>query len=418
MLIYLRVLKESFFFAINALRTNLLRTFLSLLGVTIGIFSIIGVLAAIDSLEKEVTEGLSALDVSTIYILNRSFGPTELDPYEYENFPNVSYDEYQMLQRSMEDIDAITYTVFATPESIKFEDKTATGVSIIPGTESFYDIDNVKLKEGRFFNGSESNSGSPVVVLGSEVASSLFGDMDCIGKRVRLYGNKFTIIGVLEKVGQGLGFGPSKDGSAYVPVNFVRKIYGDNNKTRIAAIILKPKKGVDQDEFTATFEQKLRAYRGLKPDQINNFFIQPLKGLTDLIDQVTSVLTVIGVIISGFSMLVGGFGIANIMFVSVKERTNLIGIQKSLGAKRRFILSQFLFESIILALFGGLFGLLFVWLGTLMANIATDDFTFILSSSNIILGTSVSAAIGLIAGIAPAIIASRLDPVEAIRTGM
>jgi putative ABC transport system permease protein len=417
MLIYLRVLKESFFFAVNALRTNLLRTFLSLLGITIGIFAIIGVLAAIDSLENEVQDGLSSLDVSTIYVLNRSFGPTELEPYQYDKFPNVSYDEFQMLQRSMEDIDAITYTIFSSPENIKFEDKTATGVNIIPGTDSFYDLENLKLKDGRFFNGSESNSGSPVTVIGSEVASSLFGDTDPIGKRVRLYGNKFTVIGVMNKQGQGM-FGPSKDGSVYVPVNFVRKIYGDNNRSKVSALILKPKKGVDQDEFIATFEQKLRSYRGLKPDEITNFFINPLKGFTDLLDQVFGTLTLIGIVISGFSMLVGGFGIANIMFVSVKERTNLIGIQKSLGAKRRFILSQFLFESIILALFGGLFGLFFVWIGAIVANALTDDFLFILSTSNVILGTSVSAAIGLIAGIAPAIIAARLDPVEAIRTGM
>jgi putative ABC transport system permease protein len=417
MLIYFRVLKESFFFAINALRTNMLRTFLSLLGVTIGIFAIIGVLAAIDSLENEVSDGLSSLDVSTIYVLNRSFGPTDLEPYQYEKFPNVSYDEFQMLQRSMEDIEAITYTIFASSENMKFEDKTATGVNIIPGTETFYDIENLKLDDGRFFNAAESNSGSQVAVIGSEIANSLFGNSDPIGKKVRLLGNKFTIIGVMEKQGQGI-LGPSKDGSAYIPVNFVRKIYGDNNKTRVAAMIVKPKKGVDQDEFIASFEQQLRSYRGLKPDDISNFFINPLKGFTDLIDNITSTLTLIGIIISGFSMLVGGFGIANIMFVSVKERTNLIGIQKSLGAKRRFILSQFLFESIILALFGGLFGLLFVWLGTVIANSFFDEFTFILSSSNVFIGTSVSAGIGLLAGIIPAIIAARLDPVEAIRTGM
>ncbi|SCY44172.1 putative ABC transport system permease protein [Nonlabens sp. Hel1_33_55] len=419
MLIYLRVLKESFFFALNALRTNLLRTFLSLLGVTIGIFAIIGVLAAIDSLENEIQDGLSSLDISTIYVLRISFGPTELEPYQFQNFPNVSYEEYQMLKRSVPEIDAISYTFFTSPENIKFEENTVTGVSIQPHTADFYDLENLKLVDGRFFNESEDLSGSPVVVLGYEIAQNLFDSQDPIGKRVRLYGNKFTVIGVLEKEGaSGISMGPGKDESAYIPVNFIRRIYSDKNQNTTTAMIMKPKAGTDLDEFMAIIEQRLRNARGLKSEDISTFFINPLKGFADFIDQVTGVMTLIGVIISGFSMLVGGFGIANIMFVSVKERTNLIGIQKSLGAKSRFILSQFLFESIILAIFGGLFGLFFVWLGTVVANSIAEDFQFILSLNNIILGTSISAIIGLLAGIIPAISASRMDPVEAIRTGM
>ncbi|GAL75204.1 hypothetical protein JCM19275_365 [Nonlabens ulvanivorans] len=201
MLIYLSLLKESFSFAWSALRTNLLRTFLSLLGVTIGIFSIIGVLAAVDSLEQEINDGLSSLDISTIYVLKVSFGPTELERYQYENFPNVSYDEFQMLKRSMEDIDAMTFTMFSAPESIKYEDKIATGVSIVPGTNEFYDLENLKLDQGRFFSESESVSGAPVAVIGYEVAQNLFKNTNPLGKRVRLYGNKFTIIGVISKQG-------------------------------------------------------------------------------------------------------------------------------------------------------------------------------------------------------------------------
>jgi len=285
-------------------------------------------------------------------------------------------------------------------------------------TDEYYDIEALQLSEGRFFNEAESASGSPVLVAGDEIAVSLFGSAEAaIGKKVRLYGQKFTVIGVLKKEGSGL-FGGSKDTSVFLPVNMVRRIFGDNNKNLFPFIIIKPEKGIDQAEFVALLTQKLRMARGLKPDEIDNFFVNELQGFADFIDNITGQMNVIGLIISGFSLLVGGFGIANIMFVSVKERTNLIGIQKSLGAKNRFILLQFLFEAVILAVIGGLIGLVLVFFVSLIASQFTGDFEFILSPWNMFLGTAISAGIGLISGILPAISASRLDPVEAIRTGM
>jgi putative ABC transport system permease protein len=161
----------------------------------------------------------------------------------------------------------------------------------------------------------------------------------------------------------------------------------------------------------------LRAYRGLKAGDSDNFFINVFSGFTDLIDGIILNMKFGGWVISLFSLLVGGFGIANIMFVSVKERTNLIGIQKSLGAKNRFILFQFLFEAIILSVIGGIIGLLLVWvIALVLTNVL--DFEFVLGMGNILLGTLLAAIIGLISGILPAISASKLDPVEAIRTGM
>ena len=183
-------------------------------------------------------------------------------------------------------------------------------------------------------------------------------------------------------------------------------------------IIMKPSKNVDNPEFIAGVKQKLRLYRGLRPDDIDNFFVNELQGFTDLINKITGNMNIIGLVISGFSLLVGGFGIANIMFVSVKERTNLIGIQKSLGAKNKFILFQFLFEAVILAVIGGLIGLFLVFVVSIIASQFTGDFTFVLSPWNMFLGTAISAVIGLISGILPAISASKLDPVEAIRSGM
>ena len=418
MLLYLRLLSESFTFAMNALRNNKLRTMLSLLGVTIGIFSIIAVLAAVDSLDKKIKADLNTLDKNTMYLKRQPFGPSEIPRWKRDQFPDVNYEEFQYLKSNVNDIENMCYQYFMfSNESVKYGGKTVSTINVVPVTYEFSDIQRMEINNGRFFNEAESNAASAVVVLGHNVAEGLFDNVDPIGKSVRIYGQNVKVIGVTKKKGQSIGLGDSDDDSVFIPVNFVRRLYGDNSKNFLPVILIKPNEGVDIDAVKGEISQKFRNLRGIKEGEIDNFFLDVLSGFTDLIDGFIGTLKTGGWIISGFSLLVGGFGIANIMFVSVKERTSLIGIQKSLGAKNRFILFQFLFEAVILCVIGGIIGLFMVWI---IAQILTKvlDFEFVLSASNMILGTSLAAIIGLIAGILPAISASKLDPVEAIRSGM
>ncbi|CAH0334626.1 Macrolide export ATP-binding/permease protein MacB [Flavobacterium sp. CECT 9288] len=416
MLVYLRLLRESFGFAMSALRNNKLRTLLSLLGVTIGIFSIIAILAAVDSLDKKIKKDLSSLDKNTIYLMRFSFGPSEIPQWKREQFPDVKYDEYEYLKGSMNDVDEMAFQFFVNRESLKYESESVSDVNIVPVSHEFIDIQGLEFDKGRFYNESESNSGAPVIVLGYDIAQSLFGESEPIGKNLRLYGQRFSVIGTLKKQGEGM-FGDSNDTSVFIPVNFLRRMYGDNNSAMTPVILVKPEKGVDMEAFKAELTQKLRNIRGMKVDEIDNFFVNVLSGFTDLLDGIIGAMRGGGILISVFSFLVGGFGVANIMFVSVKERTNLIGIQKSLGAKNRFILFQFLFEAIILCVIGGTIGLIIVWLlSILLTNVL--EFEFVLSFWNILIGSGLSIIVGVISGILPAISASKLDPVEAIRTGM
>ena len=415
MLVYLRLFKESFSFALNALRTNKLRTFLSLLGITIGIFSIIAVLAAVDSLDRSIKDQLSGLDKNTMYLTKFSFGPTSIPKWQRDNFPQVEHDDFEFIQRNISQVEAIAYVIFGGSENLRYEGKTVSGVNVTAVSNGIYDIESLKIEKGRFYTESESYSGSPVIVLGSATAENLFDNENPIGKTIRVFGRKLTVIGVLKKVGSGLGDSP--DERAYVPANFVRQFNNGGTEGLPGAVIIKPEKGVDIAAFEAVLKQKYRVYRGLKAGEPDNFFVNKLSGLTDFVDGIISFLNGAGWVISAFSLLVGGFGIANIMFVSVKERTNLIGIQKSLGAKNRFILFQFLFEAIILSVLGGVIGIVLVEIIALIAT-ASLDFEFVLSFYNIGLGFALSTFIGLISGVIPAISASKLDPVEAIRTGM
>ena len=411
MLIFLRLLQESFRFAVTALLVNKVRTILSLLGITIGIFSIIAVFSVFDSLEKSIRNDINSLGDNVLFIQKWPWSTGADYPWwKYWQRPETNLRELTELEKRS--LSAASFA-FMTGDNkrISFLSTNIENVGVNAFSHDYAEVMPFDLESGRYFTAQESQSGRNVIIIGAEVAESLFPDSDPIGKTVKVFGLKLDIIGVMKKQGENV-FGNSNDKSALIPVQFGRNVIDLRNGTTIVA---KAKPGVTNEEMMDELRGIMRSIRKLKPAAEDNFAINQMDIINKSFDQLFSVIAIVGWIIGGFSLLVGGFGIANIMFVSVKERTSQIGIQKSLGAKNYFVLLQFLFEAIFLAVLGGLVGLFIVFsMSVIVSN--TTSFQLGLSLQNIFLGLGVSGLIGLVSGFIPAWTASRLDPVEAMRS--
>lgn len=411
---------ESFRFAWKALKSNVLRTILSLLGVTVGIFAIISVLTLVDSLEKNIKDSLDFLGTGVIYIEKWPFTADNNGEYRWWDFwqrPNASYNEYKFLQANLRQQNGIAIFSRRGNMTIRRNNNSIGQVGLVGASQGYDNIFEVNVDRGRFFTNQELEAGRNVAVIGYEVANSLFpNNEDPVGQTIKVKNLKYVIAGVIRKEGQSFLGTPSNDYIVIIPYQSFRRLYmtGSGKPNELTSRI--GVKGYEADVGLVELENEvrgvLRVRRGLRPSEKDNFVLNRPEAIANVIGQVFDVFGTAGWIIGGFSILVGGFGIANIMFVSVKERTPIIGLQKSLGAKNYFILFQFLFEAIFLSLIGGLAGLFLVWLITF---IPMGSLIVTLTIKNIVLGLTVSSVIGLVSGIVPAAMAARMDPVNAIR---
>jgi putative ABC transport system permease protein len=412
MKIFLKLLRESFVFAFHEVVVNKVRTLLSLLGITIGIFSIISVFTIFDSMENNIKDSIQSLGNDVLFIQKWPWSMGGDYPWwKYLNRPEASLTDLREIQNRSQASQASAYLV-GVERTIKYRDNSIENTEVVAVSQDYDRVMPLDIGKGRFISPAEFVSGKPVSVVGNGIASSLMPGEEPVGKRIKIFGMNVEIIGMIRQEGNDM-FGNSSDNQIIVPINFARNYI--DLRYQGGAIVVKAKPFVPLDELRYELVGIMRSVRRLHPKAEDNFAINETDIITKGFDELFRVIGIVGWIIGGFSLLVGGFGIANIMFVSVKERTVIIGIQKALGAKKYFILMQFLFEAIFLAIFGGIVGLLIVFFLALGVSSAFD-MPLSLTQGNIMLGIGVSALIGLISGFIPAWSASRLDPVEAMRS--
>jgi len=416
MKVFLKIIYESVVQALQSLVGNKLRTFLSLLGITIGIFCIIAVKSAVDSFQNSIEEGFNELGSDVLYVDKMPWGEDPNQNYwKYAKRPDPSFEDYEKISEKSKLADKVSYTVFTAGRTIKYKSSSVSNAFIIGSTYDYYEMLSKTIEKGRYFTQQEYMNGSNKIVLGFQAAQALFNTIDPIGKDVKLFGQKFQIIGVLKEEGDSMLSVLNFDEGIWITFNTMKRFVNTSENSRVGRILnIKAAPNVDLAEVKGEVTSILRASRRLRPSEKDNFALNELSALSEVLDKVFGVMNIVGLLIGVFALIVGMFSVANIMFVSVKERTSVIGIKKALGAKRFIILLEFLIESVILCVIGGIMGLIMV-VGVLAVISSAIPFEMGLSANNLITGVSVSIIVGIISGIIPAIQASKLDPVVAMR---
>jgi putative ABC transport system permease protein len=411
----LQIMISSLKLAFQELYKNKLRTFLSLFGVTIGIFCIIGVLSTVSSLEKNVQDGIKSLGSNTIYIDKWSYsgGNSEYPWWKFVNRPSVKMSESKLIREKIKADINVVFNISAG-SFIEFGNTNLEGINYHGITNEFDRIQPIEILYGRYLSTMEFDNGSPSIVIGYDVAEKLFGNPEkAVGQEVQLKNKKAKVAGVIKKQGKSFIDGWNFDQSLVLSYGFMKQMFDErfNNPK----ILVKGPENMSTDALKGELKGAMRSIRRLGPTEEDNFELNAISDFSKTVDSLFTNVNLGGWMIGLLSLIVGAFGIANIMFVTVRERTPFIGLKKAIGAKKNTILMEFLLESSFICIIGGLIGLTLV---IILASLLSNIFNFPVTVSPIILGLAfgICLTIGVLAGIIPAIIAARMDPVVAIRS--
>jgi putative ABC transport system permease protein len=412
---HLEIVWTSFKMALQEFRSNKLRTFLSLLGITFGIFCIISVLSTISSMQLAVNNDLKSFGTKTIYIDKWQYsGGPDFPWWKYVKRPVPKFEEARLLRLKVPDAQHVDFEI-DNNGNVDYGDNSLTGVQYYGNTEDFDKIEQVAIGSGRYFQQADFDRGTPYIVMGFRIAQRLFGTPErAVGKAVKLKGGKLAIvIGVIAKQGQSLINAWDFDNSILLTYNFMRQNFREEYSN--PKILAQGDSIITSAALTEELRGAMRSIRKLSPTQEDNFAVNNIDNLSKFLEPIFAGMNIGGWAIAALSLIVGMFGVANIMFVTVRERTSQIGLKKAIGAKRGSIMMEFLLESAFLCIIGGLIGMAAVFVLTLIFS-ATLDFHVFIPLNIIVLAVFMCLFTGVLAGIIPAFIAARMDPVAAIRS--
>jgi len=401
---------ESFKIALSAIKENKTRGILTALGIIIGILAVITTMTVANGLGNNFKESISAIGSDVLYVSRMPWIITG-NVFEYRNRPNLTFKQSEKLERRLKSSRAVNPST-STRKNVKYRSNVLEGVPIIGTTEDQIVVSTSLPDFGRFLTSVDVQNKKFACVIGTEIKDHLFKDIDPINKKMKIGRYNFRVVGIMEKQGSsGFFGGPNFDRQIFVPISTFMKAFGSRN--RQFDIAVKAPSQESMQDFRYEIIGEMRKIRKLKPTEKDNFSINSMDTLMNAYNNVMGVVILIGLVVTSISLFVGGIGVMNIMFISVTERTREIGIRKALGAKRREILSQFLFEASAICLTGGLLGLIVSFGVTSLIN------KFVLpaavSMPIAIIALLISILVGVLSGVIPAFRASRLNPIEALR---